>query len=108
MSWWPHFSQLWWQASARLKVLPLISRCGPARPWMKSQPRQSWKRLRSMVTTEAKRGRMHIDQRGVLSPQWEKSLSSTRTWLEWSRLMPTLRVVSMAVNVRLWSVMCRE
>ena len=91
-----------------MKVLLLISRFGPARPWMKSQPRQSWNRLSSMVTYEAKRGRRHIDHRGVLSPQWAKVLWSTITWLEWSRLMPTLRVVSIAVKVRLWSLMCSE
>src|SRR3954452_7872909 len=51
---------------------------------------------------------MHIDHRGVVSPQWAKTLWSTVTWCEWSRLMPTLRVVPIAVNVRLWSLMRSE
>ena len=49
-SWWPHLYLFMWHGSARSNWLRRIVRCVPKRPWMKSQPRQSWKRLSSIST----------------------------------------------------------
>ena len=75
---------------------------------MKSQPRQSWNQLCTILTRAAHRGRRHVDHLGVRSPQCEKLLFRTTTPREKSSRSPTFEWVCLAVNVSPRKMMFRE